>query len=82
MLDRNLFSSGEITYDGFQQHPDIEASSCGPGDMLLNEPGSMHQTFTRDKGAVLLCLMSGQWTKIESHNEDISHALLPVSATK
>lgn len=81
-LDRSLFGSGEITYDGFEQHPDIEESGCGPGDMLLNGPGSMHQTFTRDKGAVLLCLMSGKWTKIDSHNEDISNALLPVSATK
>ena len=78
-LERSLFSSGTIEYDGWD-HPDIEESGSGSGHMLLNKPGSAHQTFTKDEGATLLCLMSGKWTKIESHNKDIDHALKPVSA--
>lgn len=79
-LERNLFTSGEIVYDGWK-NPEVEESGAGVGHMLLNKPGSAHQTFTKDEGATLLCLMSGKWTKLECHNEEITHALKPVSAT-
>lgn len=59
----------------------LTESSVKAGSMLLNLPGSTHQSFTKEEGAVLLCLFSSKWNFIKT-NPTIQSHLLEVSATK
>jgi len=79
VLSGNLYQKYVSNY----LHPDDEKNNMSEScveqhSMLLNMPNSIHQSFTRDAGAILLCLFSGQWIFLDSHHPD----LLPVTATK
>jgi len=53
-------------------------SSVKTNTILLNLPGSIHQSFTKEEPVVLLCLFSSQWIFYKTSNDQ----LLPVTASK
>ena len=79
-LEKDKFCLDDVKKDSWGPGaPKFALSEFHQGQVVLNEPGSIHQTFTVNDGAVILCLISGHWVHIESEHASVREALKMVS---
>jgi hypothetical protein len=79
-LPKELFGQKQVTNTALP-FDSLQESCVRAGSMLLNLPGSTHQSFTKDEEVVLLCLFSSKWNFFV-HTPDVESHFLPITALK